>query len=140
METFLIFICLAQTPPTDEQRSIEGFSQVNCTNNIPCQFVGSDGALYHKTYDLHVLALQKPFIESEGQSPKFISFRALAQVKAEPRRAWSEEGGNRSIDGPYAAAASPGLRPGSFCALNFGCFHHWTCERIARASGPVILR
>ena len=69
--------------------------------------MSSDGALYHKTYDLHVLALQKPFIESEGQSPGFISFRALGEVKVEPRRAWGEEGRNRSIDGPYAAVASP---------------------------------
>jgi len=68
---------------------------------ISYQFDRSDDELYHKTYDLHVLALQKPFIESEGRSPGFISFRVLAQVKAEPRRAWSVEGRNRGDDGPY---------------------------------------
>jgi hypothetical protein len=52
----------------------------NCTAAASPQlakFDRSDNEFYHKTYDLHVPALQKPFIESEGQSPGFISFRAL---------------------------------------------------------------
>ncbi len=68
------------------------FSKIS---TVLAKFDRSYDELYHKTYGLHVLALQKPFIESERQSPGFISSRALALAKAEPRGAWTVEGRNR---------------------------------------------
>jgi hypothetical protein len=44
-----------------------------------CQFVRSDRELCRKTYDLHVWALQKPFIEFERESPGCRSLCIVAQ-------------------------------------------------------------